>query len=134
MKIVHHLLVKNRGPMISPHVVSGPQTSFVATLYKVQYNYCMHAAQILYSVHCKLGVSENPIKMCGYLFIYLIFYCYNEVVILLVFALKFVFASSLTQGPPALQASMILTRAEFAKPKREEDPTFSFHRAKASRA
>jgi len=34
MQIVHHLPVKNRRPMISLHVVSGPWTSIVAALDK----------------------------------------------------------------------------------------------------
>ena len=38
MQIVHHLPVKNRRPMISLHVVSGPWTSIVAALDKGRSN------------------------------------------------------------------------------------------------
>jgi hypothetical protein len=38
MQIVHHLPVKNRRPMISLHVVSGPWTSFVVAIEKGRFN------------------------------------------------------------------------------------------------
>jgi hypothetical protein len=47
--MVHHLPVKNRRPMISLHVVSGPWTSIVAALDKVPIQYSrMQAIQYSY--------------------------------------------------------------------------------------
>ena len=68
MQIVHHLPVKNRRPMISLHVVSGPWTSIVAALDKGRFNMavCRRYNYIgAGTKHAPMGINNSTNELMG---------------------------------------------------------------------